>query len=91
MWRSTDPSASLSFAERLGFGGGGTSTLGASLSRLRSCRELWLDEVDDAAAGEIAAALRPNYARSLEVLGLSSGVSDDGGVLLCRALQEDGA
>jgi len=71
--------------------GGGLTTLQSSLRSLRGCRELWLKEIDDEAAAEIADALRPHYAARLEVLGLSSAISDEGGEMLCEALRRGGA
>ena len=79
------------FCARFLWRGGTLSTLHTSLARLGWCRELWLTEVDDEAAAEVAAALRPHRATKLEVLGLSAAMSDAGGVLVADALAQRAA
>ena len=72
-------------------GGGPLDTLQGALRRLGWCRELWLTEVDDAAAAELALALRERGAARLEVLGLGAAVGDRGGALLADALARGAA
>ena len=72
-------------------GEGPFATLHGALRRLGWCRELWLTDVDDAAAAEIALALREHGAPRLEVLGLGAAVGERGGALLADALARGAA
>ena len=72
-------------------GDGSLASLDGALRRLGWCQELWLTEVDDAAAAELALALRERGAARLEVLGLGAAVGDRGGALLADALARGAA
>ena len=74
-----------------GGGGGGPAALRQALRELGRTPQLWLSEVDDAAAFEIADALTPGHAIRLEMIRLGKQVRADGCAALSDALGKGGA